>query len=121
MHMQDCTLRHQPGVTIKKSICSLLVLLFILLLSPHTASAHTHSSTLPHANGPAIRATAGFDTRYRDGNWIPIRVTLTNSGPDFSGFVSVNTPVPFSGAGNPGTLSTYRETISLPSGAQKQV
>lgn len=121
MHMQDCTHRCRPGVTIQKSICSLLLLLFVLFLLPRPASAHTHSSTQPHATGPIFRVTAGFDTRYRDGNWIPIRVALSNSGPDFSGFVSVNTPLPFSGAGNARTLSTYREAISLPSGAQKQV
>jgi uncharacterized membrane protein YhaH (DUF805 family) len=119
--MQDCTHRFRPGVTIRRSVGSLLVLLFVMVFLPHTASAHTLSSSLPAANGPSFRATAGFDTRYRDGNWIPIRVALRNDGPDFNGFVSVNTPLPFAGAGNSGTLSTYRAMVSLPSGAQKQV
>ncbi|WP_220206308.1 hypothetical protein [Reticulibacter mediterranei] len=119
--MQDCTRRFRPGVTIRRSVCSLFVLLFVMVFLPHTASAHTISSSLPTANGPSFRATAGFDTRYRDGNWIPIRVALRNDGPDFNGFVSVNTPLPFAGAGNSGVLSTYRAMVSLPSGAQKQV
>jgi uncharacterized membrane protein YhaH (DUF805 family) len=120
--MLDCTPRSRPGVMIRRtSICSFLALLFVLFLLPQAVSAHTLSSTRSSSSGPTLRVTAGFDSRYRDGNWIPISIALRNDGPDFNGFVSVNTPAPFSGAGNPTVLSTYREMISLPSGSQKQV
>lgn len=120
--MLDCTPRSQPGLLIRRtSICSLLALLIALFLLPQAASAHTLSSTRSSSTSPTFRVTAGFDSRYRDGNWIPITIALRNSGPDFNGYVAVNTPAPFSGAGSPAVLSTYREMISLPSGSQKQI
>ncbi|QBD81824.1 hypothetical protein EPA93_39970 [Ktedonosporobacter rubrisoli] len=95
-----------------------LALVSALLLLPATASAQALKNT---AGGPAFRINAGFDSRYRDGNWVPIQVTLHNDGPDFNGKVSINVPAPFSGAGNAATISKYQEAISLPTGAQKEV
>jgi hypothetical protein len=64
----------------------------------------------------------GFNSRYRDGNWIPIQVTLRNDGPDFNGTVSINLPTPYAGINNTVTTSsTYQQTVSLSTGAQKQL
>ncbi|HCI82811.1 MAG TPA: hypothetical protein DHW02_24330 [Ktedonobacter sp.] len=71
-------------------------------------------------DGPVIsQATAGFDSRFHDGNWVPVTVTLDNNGTDFQGMVAVN--VPSSPLNNNGSTSVYQVPISLPSGAHKQI
>ncbi|HLG62662.1 MAG TPA: hypothetical protein VKY19_12055 [Ktedonosporobacter sp.] len=115
--------RPHPGTTIRVLIGVCLALALTLLLLPLSASAHAiyQSSllTIPAA-GPTMQAQAGFSSRYRDGNWIPVQVTLSNNGPDFNGKVSVNTSTPF-GAGNSGSTYIYQQAVSLPNGSQKQV
>src|ERR1051326_8260607 len=81
------------------------LLLFLFFLT--TIPAHASSLTPPHVSptlaGPSMTVTAGFDARYRDGNWIPVRVSLRNDGPDFTGKISINIPPPrigISTAGN---------------------
>lgn len=68
-----------------------------------------------------MQVQAGFNSRFRDGNWAPIQVALSNDGPDFNGKVSVNSSSLFSGPGNSGSTYTYQQAVSLPNGAQKQV
>jgi hypothetical protein len=107
----------RPGMMIRTFIALCFVLLITLFLFPKNTLAHPLASDV----GPTYRVSAGFDARYRDGNWIPIQVFLRNDGPDFNGSVSLDVPASFSGIGNQSTLSTYQEKISLPAGAQKQV
>jgi hypothetical protein len=72
--------------------------------------------------GPTFRVNAGFETHYRDGNWVPVQVTLRNDGPDFSGTVSLITPTSqFLGSSTQGIPSNYQVSITLANGAQKQV
>jgi hypothetical protein len=66
-----------------------------------------------------FQVTAGFNARYRDGNWVPIQISLSNNGADFSGLLSISAPLPFAGSGN--ATSTYKQPITLANGAQKQV
>lgn len=69
-----------------------------------------------------MRVDMGFNSRYRDGSWVPIRVTLHNDGPDFSGTVSVSLPSPYAGMNTLSPSSNkYQQAISLSSGAQKQI
>jgi hypothetical protein len=94
--------------------CLALVLLYFF--SPAQALAHEVTG------GPTFRVNAGFETHYRDGNWVPVQVTLHNDGPDFSGTVSLVTPTPqFLGSNNQGIPSNYQVSITLANGAQKQV
>src|SRR5260370_2062075 len=70
----------------------------------------------------AVEGEAAFGTRYRDGNWVPVQVTLRNGGPDFSGTLSLSASASqFLGQNNPTTPSNYQAPISLANGAQKQV
>ena len=97
-------------------LCAILIALCISLVLPTSTQAHT---TLPHA-GPTMQVNAGFSSRYRDGDWVPLHITLHNSGPDFTGMISVNfQKVSISSISEP--ASRYQQTISLPNGAQKQV
>jgi hypothetical protein len=102
---------------ISAGICLALILLLGIL--PGTASAHTATAS---AEGISMHVDMGFNSRYRDGNWVPIQVTLRNGGPDFNGTVSVNLPTPYAGVNNtaPGS-SIYQQTVSLSTGAQKQI
>lgn len=73
---------------------------------------------------PTMQVNAGFETRYRDGNWVPVQVALRNDGPDFSGTLSINAAAyngPYIGSGNLNTPSHYQMPITLANGAQKQV
>src|SRR5260221_5170533 len=95
---------------------SCLVLVLLFLAFPAQGQAHTVTT------GPSFELKAGFETRYRDGNWVPVQVTLRNGGPDFSGTLSLSASASqFLGQNNPTTPSNYQAPISLANGAQKQV
>jgi uncharacterized membrane protein len=61
----------------------------------------------------------GFDGRYKNGTWVPVYVTLSNTGADFIGTLSITPPPSLSDSEWPSTL--YQSSITLPTGAQKQV
>ncbi len=74
------------------------------------------------SGAPTFQVDAGFQTRYRDGNWVPVRVTLSNNGADFSGSVSVSAIAPaYLGQSNTLSSSSYAAAISLAQGSQKRV
>lgn len=102
------------------------LLLSLVLAQPAFArQVTTHSTSNLQAKrvadaGPTIsQAVAGFDSRFHDGNWVPVSITLDNNGTDFQGMVSVS--VPNSAFNNTGSTSVYQVPISLPSGAHKQI
>ncbi len=102
-------------------ITALLTLALAFFLLPSHTSAQT--VRIP-ADGPKINnLTVGFDGNYRDGNWVPIRVTLSNTGANFSGKLSVNLPAPFGGNSFNAAISssTYQAEVTLPPVSQKQV
>ncbi len=94
--------------------CFVLALLFFV--SPTSAQAYVGTGR----GGPSFQVNAGFDTHYRDGNWVPVQVTLRNDGPDFSGTLSLTAPTPL-GSSNQGVPLNYHVSITLANGAQKQV
>src|SRR3989440_3164409 len=96
-----------------------LALMIAYFFFPASASAHTVQASAAIRSGPAFQVNAGLNARYRDGNWVPVQISLSNNGPDFSGMLSIAAPSPFGGPGN--LTSTYRKTITLANGAQKQV
>ncbi|GAC1310263.1 MAG: hypothetical protein NVSMB27_47260 [Ktedonobacteraceae bacterium] len=65
----------------------------------------------------------GFQATYRSGYWTPVHVTLSNTGADFSGVLSLST---FSGPPHSTTIGilspwSFQQPVTLPKGAQKQV
>lgn len=98
-----------------------MVALFALLLFPLSASAHTLTTHSAHAGGPRFSVNAGFDTRYRDGNWIPVEISLSNGGSDFNGTLSIATVSPFGNNNNNTPTATYQVPVNLANGAQKQI
>ena len=102
---------------IKSSLA--LVFMGAYFFFPASAWAHTGQASAGTRGGPALQVNAGFNSRYRDGNWVPVQISLSNNGADFSGMLSIAAPSPYSAPGNP--ISTYKKPISLANGAQKQV
>ncbi|MBV8696228.1 MAG: hypothetical protein JO183_12140, partial [Ktedonobacteraceae bacterium] len=90
-----------------------------LCLPLRTLALASHA-TLTHAT-PAFHVSAGFNTRFRDGNWIPIQIALSNDGPDFTGVLSVNVPAPYAGPGASPSAAMYQAVVTLANGAQKQM
>jgi len=120
--------RLQPKFAVGTLVRSCLALsLFVtFLLFPANTLANTGTaavnSTSPPSLLPTFEVKAGFNARYRDGNWVPVQITLNNNGADFSGTLSISAPPAFAGLGNSIPSSTYyKESITLASGAQKQV
>src|SRR6266849_1005529 len=95
-------------------IASCLALALIFFVAPAQARAAT--------GGPSLQVNAGFETRYRDGNWVPVQVTLRNDGAYFNGVLSLSAPVPqFLTQSNTLPTSAYQLPVALPNGTQKQV
>jgi hypothetical protein len=84
-------------------------------------SSHAYAISLLPAAGPTLQVSAGFNSRYqaKDGIWVPVQVTLQNSGADFNGKLSIKPPS--LSVGGSADVTFYQQTISLPAGSQKQV
>lgn len=100
-----------------------LACLLCLLLAPVPAFAHP----VPHTTaerGLSLALDVGFDGYYRVGYWTPVRVTMENSGANFSGVLALQT---FSArsATNQGApiLSpwSFTQPVTLPHNARKTV
>ncbi len=116
--MQNSNHQRPLSKTLRILAFSCILLLLCVFLFPLKASAQ---SSISSPARPTFRVNAGFNSRYRDSNWVPVQVSLSNNGADFSGFVSINVPAPSSGISKPSSVLTYQQAISLPSGSQKQV
>lgn len=64
--------------------------------------------------GIAMQATALYEGTSKYGEWLPVSVTLTNSGADVRGFVELKV----TGSDN---ATTYAQMVELPRGARKLV
>ena len=111
IHMRRSCTKHILALA---GSCFVLALLFFV--SPTSAQAYTVTGR----GGPSFQVNAGFDTHYRNGNWVPVQVTLRNDGPDFNGTLSLTAPTPL-GNNNQGIPLNYHVSITLANGAQKQV
>lgn len=105
-----------PQLCVPIYVC--LSMLFTFLLFPLNASA---SSSVSSATRPGFQIKAGFNSRYRDSNWVPVQVSLHNDGADFNGFISISVPAPSVSITRSSPILTYQQAITLPTNAQKQV
>lgn len=67
------------------------------------------------STGFTMVVKAGFDEYYKDTLWIPVRITLTNDGPDVSGSIKIAAPR------SDGSTVDYSRAVELPSGSRKEV
>src|ERR1019366_6824427 len=89
------------------AIC--VALLFIRQSTPDQAPS----------TGVTLQVHIGFDGRYKDGSWVPVYISLSNTGTDFTGTLSISPPDSLTDSEWPSAL--YQSTIILPAGAQKRV
>jgi hypothetical protein len=76
------------------------------------------------ANSLTFQVKAGFDERYRNGDWVPIHITLSNYGADFSGILSTSNPLGpvMQAAGFTSVpISTYQQPITVRHGTQQEI
>lgn len=86
---------------------ALLLILVSVLAVPIPAVAQEGAPVV-------LTARAGFDGYYRDGRWLPVRVTLTNNGPSVDGQLRVAVPR------YDGTETTFARDVSLPTQSHKE-
>src|SRR2546429_223329 len=102
----------QSWQQLNKRIIALAAICFAIALInfafPKQVLAHERTGE------PTFQVKAGFESHYRDGNWIPVQITLRNDGPDFNGTLSLITPTPqFQLSSNQGIPSNYQISIAL--------
>ena len=118
--MPGSTCRSWIGrISMMLAFCSFALLISFVTSSSPVSAHHTHIAM----DGPTIlRVNIGFDEQYQDGNWVPVLVTLSNNGADFSGKVSIHVPSSsYAISNSSASTSTYQEPVSLPPGSNKQV
>jgi hypothetical protein len=110
----------QPKATLKLLVGCWLALTFFLLLSTAQTSAHVADKPVSNLT---LQLDVGFNSFYRIGYWTPVRVTLGNTGADFSGTLAINTFSGLSRAGPGTTISpwSFAEPMTLAQGTQKLI
>src|SRR5437660_378598 len=110
--------RYGTAIRISIPICFICILMYFLF-----APLVSAQGTYPRSNGPSIKKIdAGLGGMYRDGNWVPIRISLENNGPEFDGKIAINFPASFNNpAAAISSTTTYQQAVSLPSISNKQV
>ena len=86
-----------------------LLLLILVGFGVRTAVAQTDT-------GLTMNVRAGFDGLYKPGSWVPVQVTVANSGPAVEGELRITLGSAFSG-----DEVVYNAPISLPTQSNKQV
>jgi hypothetical protein len=91
-------------------LCGILVSLFLGfgIKTPYSAFAQS-------ADGLTISVKAGFDGKFKDGQWIPLWVTLENKGTDQEGLIRIEF------TDGSGGMDTTEYPIDLPSVSKKEV
>ena len=79
------------------------------------ARAATTQSAILHQTSTGITFTvrAGYDGYYKDGQWVPIRVTIANDGPDVSGTLQALLP-------HNNAQALYTRPVDLPTQSRRE-
>lgn len=104
------TKARQSSITLRVGIFAVAIGLAAWLLG---APAMAQAQTTPP--GIQVSAVAGFDGYVRAGAWLPITVTLENSGPDVDVRVEAAMPLSF------GEPQAYSSRVSMPNQSRKLV
>lgn len=75
----------------------------------------TESVWAQTADEVVVTAEAGFDGKYKDGQWIPVRVTLENNGADLQGYIRIEYTDGSSG------MDIHEYSVNLPAISRKEV
>ncbi|MGQ0605139.1 MAG: DUF7408 domain-containing protein [Anaerolineales bacterium] len=66
-------------------------------------------------SGVVIAVRAGFDGYYKDGLWLPVRVTVENNGPDISGALEIDNP-----RGYTNNQTLFTRALELPTQSRRE-
>jgi hypothetical protein len=89
-----------------------LVLIWVLILLIQQSIAFSQEDS---EQGIEIVTDAGFDGFYKAEYWVPVNVTVANSGPDVEGLLQVVV-----GGGTSSNEVIYTSPVTLPNGSNKQ-
>jgi hypothetical protein len=106
--------KREPFVTKRARILNLLHGALLLAL----AFSLFHSATptaAQQANPLTLTLRAGFEGYYKDGRWMPVRVSVANDGADVVGSLRVIVPR------NDGTDVTYARNVDLPTQSRREL
>ena len=118
--MQETVTRFRVKLLV--SLCVALLLASILTCS--RVSAQVEKTVGGAAVQPTLQIAVATGDSTRFDFWTPASITISNSGPDFAGVLAVTTYIGRNPCGTAaiGTLGwSYRQTVSVKHGAQKQV
>ncbi len=73
---------------------------------------HASASQPP---GVTLTARAGFDGYYKDGQWVPVRVTVANDGPDLRGTLRIGVPRNYGAA-----ETVFAREVDLPTQSRRE-
>lgn len=92
---------------------------FLLLLSLLAGLLFSIAPTFAQAGAQTTNITLsvrpGFEGFYKDGRWMPLRITVANDGVDTSGTLRVEAPR------NDGTTVLYRREVQLPTLSRREL
>ncbi len=96
----------------------LFVIAFTLLIGIVGGRQQRVSAAPLSIQNAAIKMTVepGFQGRFHDSHWLPLQITLSNSGPDVSGELHITPAAIFNS-----TTNNFASTIDLPTGSNKQL
>ena len=90
--------------------------LALLILGGGVAGAASAFAAPLAQSGLTFSIRAGFDGYYKDGYWIPVRVTVANDGPDLSGTLRISVPR------NYGASETiFSRAVDLPTQSRREI
>ncbi|MEP7289572.1 MAG: hypothetical protein ABI947_27805 [Chloroflexota bacterium] len=105
-------MKHSGNGTLPRLVCLAAITFGLLLVSTvHRANAHTAQNAQVKLN-----VEAGYDGYYRSDRWLPLLVTVSNSGPDIVGELRVTA------SGTPGlSAGSYTTSVEFPNGSNKEL
>ncbi len=89
---------------------------FFLLIMVLLPAVHAAAQSVSEPDSLTFTAEVGFDGYYKPGGWAPVRVTVSNNGPDLEGLIVVK-----QSGGSPGETARYQAPIGLPGQSRKTV
>jgi hypothetical protein len=85
-----------------------------LALALSAAARPLFAAPAAQTSGVTLNARGGFDGYYKDGTWVPVRVTVANDGPDLSGTLAISSPR------TDGGQTLFTRAVELPTQSRRE-
>jgi hypothetical protein len=104
------------SLTARRCVHTARWFLALLILAGGLAGAASLSAAPLDQSGLTFAIHAGFDGYYKDGDWIPVRITVANDGPDLSGALRVSVPRNYGPA-----QTVFSRPVDLPTQSRREI